>query len=72
MRRSQGRGDLAPTDVALDVGVGSPDPTASVPTAEDIYREAIEHLDFAIAEFQEMKMGPSLERALRHKGLLKA
>ena len=35
-------------------------------------REANEHLDFAIAEFREMKMGPSLERALRHKGLLKA
>ncbi len=72
MRRSQGRGDLAPTDVALDVGVGSPDPTASVPTAEDIHREAIEHLDLAIAEFQEMKMQPFLERALRHKGILKA
>ncbi len=34
--------------------------------------EAQEHLDFAIAEFREMKMRPSLERALRHKGLLKA
>jgi hypothetical protein len=33
---------------------------------------AIEHLDFAIAEFQAMKMQPSLERALRHRGLLKA
>jgi len=33
---------------------------------------AIEHLDFAIAEFQEMKMQPALERALRHRGLLKA
>jgi tetratricopeptide (TPR) repeat protein len=33
---------------------------------------AIEHLDFAIAEFREMKMQPSLERALRHRGLLKA
>jgi len=33
---------------------------------------AIEHLDFAIREFQEMKMQPSLERALRHRGLLKA
>jgi len=55
-----------------DVGAGSPGPTASVPTAEDIYKKAIERLDFAIAEFQEMKMQPSLERALRHKGLLKA
>jgi hypothetical protein len=33
---------------------------------------AIEHLDFAIAEFQDMKMQPALERALRHRGLLKA
>ncbi|MGA8848811.1 MAG: protein kinase [Dehalococcoidia bacterium] len=34
--------------------------------------EALEHLDFAIKEFREMKMQPSLERALRHKGILKA
>jgi hypothetical protein len=34
--------------------------------------EAQEHLDFAIAEFREMKMQPSLERALSHRGLLKA
>ena len=33
---------------------------------------AIDHLDFAIAEFREMKMQPSLERALRHRGLLTA
>jgi hypothetical protein len=33
---------------------------------------AIEHLDFAISEFREMKMQPALERALRHRGLLKA
>ena len=33
---------------------------------------AMEHLDFAIAEFRDMKMQPSLERALRHKELLKA
>jgi tetratricopeptide (TPR) repeat protein len=33
---------------------------------------AVEHLDFAIAEFQDMKMRPALERALRHRGLLKA
>jgi tetratricopeptide (TPR) repeat protein len=33
---------------------------------------AIEHLDFAISEFREMKMRPALERALRHRGLLKA
>jgi len=34
--------------------------------------EALGHLDFAIAEFREMKMQPSLERALRHKDVLKA
>ena len=34
--------------------------------------EAQPHLDFAIAEFQEMKMQPALERALANKGLLKA
>jgi tetratricopeptide (TPR) repeat protein len=34
--------------------------------------EAKEHLDFAIKEFREMKMQPSLERALRHKDILKA
>ena len=33
---------------------------------------AVEHLDFAIKEFREMKMQPSLERALKHKELLKA
>ena len=34
--------------------------------------EALEHLDFAIVEFREMKMQPSLEQALRHKEILKA
>ena len=34
--------------------------------------EALEHLDFAITEFREMKMQPSLERALRQKKILKA
>jgi len=34
--------------------------------------EALEHLDFAINEFREMKMQPSLERALKHKDILKA
>ena len=73
IRRSQGRGDLAPTGEAQDVGVGSSDPTVSrLRRAEDIRKEAIGHLDFAISEFQEMKMQPYLERALRHKGILKA
>ena len=31
-----------------------------------------EHMDFAINEFREMKMQPSLERALRHKEILGA
>jgi tetratricopeptide (TPR) repeat protein len=34
--------------------------------------EAVEHLDFAISEFRDMKMQPWLERALRHKDILKA
>jgi tetratricopeptide (TPR) repeat protein len=29
--------------------------------------EALEHLDFAIGEFREMQMQPSLESALKHK-----
>jgi tetratricopeptide (TPR) repeat protein len=33
---------------------------------------ALEHIDFAIAEFREMKMQPALERALRHKAVLGA
>ena len=35
-------------------------------------KEAVEHLDFAIKEFREMKMQTYLERALRHKEILKA
>jgi len=35
-------------------------------------KEALEHLDFAIKEFRDMKMQPSLERALKHKEILKA
>jgi tetratricopeptide (TPR) repeat protein len=35
-------------------------------------KDALDHLDFAIKEFQDMKMQPSLERALRHKDILKA
>jgi serine/threonine protein kinase/tetratricopeptide (TPR) repeat protein len=36
------------------------------------HAEALVHLDFAIAEFRDMKMQPALERALRHKEVLKA
>ena len=35
-------------------------------------KDAIEHLHFAIKEFREMKMQPSLERALRRKEIVKA
>ena len=38
----------------------------------DEHDAAIEHLDFAIAEFQDMKMQPALEQALGRRGLLKA
>jgi tetratricopeptide (TPR) repeat protein len=38
----------------------------------DEKKDALGHLDFAIKEFREMKMQPSLERALRHKDILKA
>ncbi|MDP6715528.1 MAG: protein kinase, partial [SAR202 cluster bacterium] len=34
--------------------------------------EAIQHLDLAIPEFRDMKMQPSLERALSHRDILKA
>jgi len=34
--------------------------------------EAIKHLDFAIGELRDMKMQPSLERALKRKEILKA
>ena len=34
--------------------------------------EALGHLDFAIGEFQDMKMQSSLERVLRHPDILKA
>ncbi len=30
----------------------------------------LEHLDFVITELREMKMQPSLERALKHKEIL--
>ena len=37
-----------------------------------LWGKAREHLDIAISEFREMKMQPSLERALRHKEILGA
>ncbi|UCB42982.1 MAG: AAA family ATPase [Dehalococcoidales bacterium] len=38
----------------------------------DEKKDALEHLEFAINEFREMKMQPSLERALRRKEILGA
>jgi tetratricopeptide (TPR) repeat protein len=38
----------------------------------DEKKKALAHLDFAIKEFQDMKMQPSLERALRHKQIQNA
>ena len=35
-------------------------------------KKALEDLDFAINEFREMKMQPSLKRAFRHKEILGA
>ena len=34
--------------------------------------QALQHLDFAMREYKDMKMQSSLERALRHKQILKA
>ena len=39
---------------------------------QDQKAEALEHLGFAIREFHEMKMQPSLERALKQSETLKA
>ncbi|HLF09232.1 MAG TPA: hypothetical protein VI789_07785, partial [Dehalococcoidia bacterium] len=47
-------------------------PLRGVALAAALRAEALDHLDFAISEFREMKMQPSLERALRHRGLLRA
>ena len=45
---------------------------AGGPTAASLRSEAQGHLDFAIDELRAMKMQPALERALSHKGLLRA
>ncbi|MBI2855683.1 MAG: AAA family ATPase [Chloroflexi bacterium] len=55
-------------DQAQEVGAG----LKPAPTGDALHREALEHLDFAISEFRAMKMQPSLERALRHREILKA
>jgi hypothetical protein len=54
---------------------GSPDSPDATPVWLRVcsqQAEALEHLDFTIAEFRDMKMQPSLERALRYKDILKA
>jgi len=43
-----------------------------LPHYPDEKKEALEHLTFAIKELCDMKMRPALERALRHKDILKA
>ena len=49
----------------------SPTADSLLPTAS-VRAEAMRHLDIAIAELRDMKMQPALERALRHKEVLKA
>ena len=62
--RLQHRPEIALTRLAIaELMLGS---------VTDDQTEAQAHLDFAIEEFRTMKMQPSLERALRHKGLLHA
>jgi hypothetical protein len=52
-------------------GHGQRTRAGAAPLARD-REEAMRHLDIAIGEFRDMKMQPSLERALRHKEVLKA
>ena len=56
----------------VDVGASSAVVEGASPSGGEGRNEAMQHLDFAIAELREMKMQPALERALRHKELLKA
>ena len=55
-------------DLRLSVGVEDGEGPAELNRGQ----AAIEHLDFAVREFREMKMQSSLEQALRHRELLKA
>ena len=55
-----------------DIGsVGARHASPWTPSAAE-RADALHHLDFAIAELQAMRMQPALERALRHKEVLKA
>lgn len=48
------------------------DETISPDLSQVDREQALRDLDFAIQEFRAMNMQPSLERALKHKGLLRA
>ena len=61
-----------PSDVGAGLKPAAPTRGPAEPRAEALRHEALEHLDLSIAEFRDMKMQPSVERALRHKELLKA
>ena len=73
-------GDPHPSPLPGGDGNGTPDVVTELMGGGDVEgllerverAEALEHLNFAIAEFREMKMQPALERALKHKGLLHA
>ena len=43
-----------------------------LPVCVLLTRSLARHLDFAIGEFRDLKMQPSLERALRHRDIPKA
>ena len=47
------------------------DPSKRPASAGEVL-QGLEHLDFAIGELRDMKMQPSLERALRHREILTA
>jgi tetratricopeptide (TPR) repeat protein len=86
--RIRNRPELALAHLELAELLLNADPTKPAPTRprgarpglrraptgqmENDHAEALAHLDFAIAELGEMKMQPALERALRHKEVLKA
>jgi len=70
----EGEGEGAPVGAGLKPARPEPpDRAGETPAPPESQRtDALDHLDLAIAEFREMKMQPSLERALRHKELLRA
>jgi tetratricopeptide (TPR) repeat protein len=69
------RPEVARTHLSLaELLLGETTRAAGAPAEHiaEVRAQAQAHLDFAIDEFSVMKMQPSLERALRHKGLLHA